>query len=92
MIGTVLDETPVKSLRDTTNRLARRNKELEKQNERLTRMVLLERLKDGDIDFSEGLDLLDNYRPEFTTEQGGYDIRFSSEAIESWLSARKVNV
>ena len=76
-------------LRDTTNRLGRRNKELVKQNERLVRMVLLERLKSGDVDFSEGLDLLDNYRPEFTIDDAGYDIRFSQQAVDSWLAARK---
>jgi hypothetical protein len=79
----------VSGLRDTTNRLARKNKELVKQNERLVRMVLLERLKDGDIDFSEGLDLLDHFRPPFD-DGDGYDLRFSSAAIDSWPAARKV--
>ena len=84
---TTITDTP-KGLRATTNRLARKNTVLEAQNERLVRMVLMQRLKDGDIDFSEGLDLLDNYRP--TWESGdGYDLRFSPEAVDSWLSARR---
>ena len=80
-------DTP-KGLRQVVNRLARRTSALEAQNERLIKMVLFERLKDGDVDFSEGLDLLDHYRPSY--EDGdGYDLRFSSEAIESWLSIRR---
>ena len=75
-------------LRDTVNRLARRNSDLEAQNERLVRMVLMQRLKDGDIDFSEGLDLLDNYRPLFEGSDG-YELRFSQQAVNSWLSARR---
>ena len=75
-------------LRQTVNRLARKNSDLEAQNQRLIRMVLMQRLKDADIDFSEGLDLLDTYRP--TWENGdGYDLRFSPEAVDSWLAARR---
>ena len=75
-------------LRTTVNRLARTNRSVGAQNERLVRMVLMQRLKDADIDFSEGLDLLDNYRPEWVNGDG-YDLRFSPEAIDSWLIARR---
>ena len=75
-------------MRSTIDRLARKNSVLEAQNERLIKMVLLERLKDGDIDFSEGLDLLDHYRPQWV-HGDGYDLRFSPEAVGSWLRARK---
>ena len=79
-----------KGLRQAVDRLARKADVLEAQNERLVRMVLMQRLRDGDIDFSEGLDLLDNYRPEFTSDPGGYELRFSPVTIDSWLTARKV--
>ena len=77
-------------MRKTIDRLARKNSVLEAQNERLVKMILLERLKDGNIDFSEGLDLLDHFRPPFDGVDG-YDLRFSAEAVASWLSARKVS-
>jgi hypothetical protein len=61
---------------------------LTRQIERLTRMVLLERLKDRDIDFAEGLDLLDNYRPDWTGSES-FDQQFTLPAVEAWLATRR---
>jgi len=51
-------------------------------------MVLLERLKDRDIDFAEGLDLLDNYRPDWTGSES-FDQQFTLPAAEAWLATRR---
>ena len=77
-----------RALRKNLERVNRKTKRQENQIDRLTRMVLLERLKDGDIDFSEGLDLLDNYRPEFT-DDASFDQTFSLASVQSWLAARR---
>jgi hypothetical protein len=74
-------------LRETITRLGRKAKRQEAQIDRLTRMLLLERLKDGDIDFADGLDLMDHYRPKWVP--GAFDDQFSIEACTAWLAARR---
>ena len=77
-------------LRKTVNRLARKNSVLETQVDRLTRLLLMARVKEMDVDFTEALDLSDNYRPDFDPDDlSGYDLRFSAPAVDSWLAARR---
>ena len=75
-------------LRTAVERLRRVNKLQAEQIERLTRMLLLERLKDGDIDFAEGLHLLDHYRPDWIGTES-FDQQVTLPAVEAWLSARR---
>ena len=79
---TTVTDTP-KGLRATTNRLARKNTNLEKQVERLTRLLLMARVKEMDVDFTESLTLADEFRPDFDpTDLTGYDHRFAVKAVD----------
>ena len=70
------------------DRLTKKAKRQDIQIERLTRMLLLQRIKDADIDFSQSLDVLDNYRPEYDSVVD-FDNQFSPEAVQAWLEGRE---
>ena len=83
-----VDTVDAKGLRATVNRLARKNSKMEMQVEILTRMLMVERVKSLDVDMSESLDLIDNYRPVLDRDEV-YELRFSPQACDSWLAARR---
>lgn len=82
------DTEQPKGLRKNLDRMSRRVQRQNKQIDRLTRMLLMSRIADGDIDFSESLDLLDHYRPEWT-DVATFDEQFSPEAVTLWLAGRQ---
>jgi hypothetical protein len=71
-------------LRKTVNRVSRQNDRLTAQNERLIKMVLFQRFKDGNFDFAEGEYLLEHFRPQ-VDDIRDYADKFTTDALRAWL-------
>jgi hypothetical protein len=75
-------------LRKQVDRVGKANKRLAAQNETLVRMVLHQRLRDGDFDWTGADMILDGYRPDWSNPEDIAEA-FTTDAITEWLTVRR---
>jgi hypothetical protein len=75
-------------LRKTIDRIRKANKRLAAQNETLVRMVLHQRLRDGDFDWTVAEMILNKYRPDWSNPEQ-FAEEFTTDAVTAWLASRR---